>query len=314
MGKKPTVSVVVPVYKVEAYIRQCAVSLFEQTWKDIQFVFVDDGSPDRSMDILKETLSEYPQREPDTIIITQENRGLPEARMAGLAKATGDYIIHVDSDDWVEHDYVSSLVERAVEDDADVVYCDFFKEYGSKASIIDREGDFTPPNGRVAVKAMHNGKIRAYMWNKLIKRDLYDLESMIVPRFGYHEDMVFQTQILYGAEKCSHIPRPLYHYRRRRKGALTGSSLIHTRKQSAANMLELYDALPKDSGPVTACGIDILLRGGWYSCIILDFKALLRHPDAVRALAGMRYDRNNRVPIAKQVYTKACCGILRMFT
>ena len=74
MMEKPTVSVIVPVYKVEAYIRKCAVSLFEQTWKSIQYVFVDDGSPDRSIDILKSVISEYPDRESSTIIIKQESK------------------------------------------------------------------------------------------------------------------------------------------------------------------------------------------------------------------------------------------------
>ncbi|MBR5660561.1 MAG: glycosyltransferase [Bacteroidales bacterium] len=313
MEKLPTVSVIVPVYKVEAYIRQCAASLFEQTWENIQYIFVDDGSPDRSIDILMATLSEHPERESGTIIIKQENRGLPAARMAGLAKADGDYIIHVDPDDWVEPDYISSLVEKAIEEDADVVYCDYFKEYDGKPAKIEREQDFHPDDGKVAVKAMHNSIIRAYMWNKLVKKELYDLEKMIVPEYGYHEDIVFQTQILYGARKCRHLGRPLYHYRRRRKGALTGSSLIRTRKHSAANMLALYDALPKDRGPVTDCGIDILLRGGWYSCIILDFKLLLKYPEAVKVLSEMDYIKDCRVPVGKQAYTKMCCEVLRLF-
>lgn len=313
MKNEPTVSVIVPVFKVEAFIRQCATSLFSQSWKAIQFVFVDDGSPDRSIEILLDTLNEFPERKRSTLLLRQENKGLPAARMAGLAKAEGDYIIHVDSDDWVEPDYISSLVGKALEDDADVVYCDYYKEYDGKPARIDCEKDFSPSDGKVAVKAMHNSIIRAYMWNKLIKRDLYNLENMFVPVYGYHEDIVFQTQILYNAKKCSHIHRPLYHYRRRRVGALTRTSLVRTRKQSSANMLELYDALPKDRGPVTACGIDILLRGGWYSCIILDFKSLLKHPDAVKVLSKMKYERNNRVPIAKQVYTKLCCKILNLF-
>lgn len=307
----PTVSVIVPIYNVEAYIRQCAVSLFQQTWPEIEFIFVDDGSPDRSIDILMATIQEYPDKESGTIIIRQENKGLPAARMAGLARATGQYIIHVDSDDWVEPDYVGSLVTKAVEEDADVVYCDYFKEYAGKPSVIDPEGDFVPLDGKGAVKAIHNSVIRAYMWDKLVKRDLYDLDNMIVPRYGFHEDIVFQTQILFNAKKCCHLRRPLYHYRQRRKGALTGASLIRTRKHSAANMLALYDALPKDQGPATLCGMDLLMRGGWYSCIVLDFKLLSKYPEAVKILSEMDYVKCCRVPVSKQVYTKFCCKILR---
>ncbi len=309
----PKVSVIVPVYNVEAYIRQCSVSLFTQTWKNLQFIFVDDGSTDRSVGILEYVLRLYPEMSAQTTIIRQLNRGLPAARMAGLSQASGDYIIHVDSDDWVEPEFVSSLVEKAIENNADVVYCDYYKEYENKPSKIDREKDFYPDDGTAAIKAMHNSIIRAYMWNKLIKRELYDLENMVVPIYGYHEDIVFQTQILYNAKKCFHLKEPLYHYRRRRKGALTSVSLITSRRQSAANMLHLYDSLPPRSGPKITCGIDILLRGGWYSCITMDFKSLAKHPVAVYVLSKIKYIHNCRVPVWKQRYTKICCIIINLW-
>lgn len=306
----PKISVIVPIYNVEAYIRQCATSLFSQTWQNLQFIFVDDGSSDHSVDILEDVLRSYPERSVQTTIIRQPNRGLPVARMAGLSQAVGEYIIHVDSDDWVEPDYARVLIEKAIEENADVVYCDFFKEYENKPSKIEREKDFYPDNGATATKAMHNSIIRAYMWNKLIKKDLYDLENMIVPIYGYHEDIVFQTQILYNAKKCYHLKEPLYHYRRRRKGALTAAPLITSRRHSAANMLHLYDSLPSRSGPITTCGIDILLRAGWYSCIIMDFKLLAKYPKAVDILSKMSYIHSCRVPVWKQRYTKFCCSVL----
>ena len=289
------------------------MSLFSQSYDSIQFLFVDDGSQDHSLDYLEDVLLFYPKRIPQTIIIRQPKRGLPAARMAGLEKARGEFVIHVDSDDWVEPDYISILVEKAIKENADVVYCDYFKEYDGRCPKVETEGFFYPSDGIGAVKALHRGVIRAYMWNKLTKRELYDLERIVVPVNGYHEDIVFQTQVLYGAAKCVHVKMPLYHYRRRRVGALTSAPLISTRRQSAENMLELYNALPKDRGPVTICGNDILRRGGWYCCIIMAFKMLMRYKDAVRVLSCMEYDRNNRVPISKQVYTKLCCKILTFF-
>ena len=239
---------------------------------------------------------------------------MPKARMAGLRVATGDFVIHVDSDDWVEPDYLSQMVRKAVEEDADIVYCDFFKEYEGKSPSIDRERDFSPSDGPSAVKALNNGVIRAYMWNKLVRRELYNLDEMIVPIRGYHEDIVFQTQIMYPASKCVHLGKPLYHYRRRRSGSLTRVSLIKSRHHSAENMLHLYDSLPKDRGPVSACGIYILLRAGWYCCITLWFKKLAAYPDAVDTLARMDYIRGCRVPVAKQVYTKFCCALIKLFS
>ena len=101
----PKVSVIVPVYGVERYMERCARSLFEQTLDDIEFIFVDDCSPDRSLDILNEVLEEYVDRQLQTQIVRlDQNGGLPNARKVGLRLATGNYIIHCDSDVWVERD------------------------------------------------------------------------------------------------------------------------------------------------------------------------------------------------------------------
>ena len=308
------VSVIVPVYSVESYIRQCVESLCAQTYQDIEFVFINDGSPDRSMDILEEVLACNPGVRAKSVIINQENKGLPQARMTGLRAASGDWIIHVDSDDWVEPDYVESLLRAALDEDADVAYCDFMKEYdGRKPAKLDEEDDLTTNDGAGALKAMHNSDIRAYMWNKLVRRELYDLDSMIVPVCGYHEDIVFQTQILYHARKCVHVHKALYHYRRQRKGALTTANLIKSRRQSARNMFYLFDALPAKGSPREVCGIDLLLRGGWYSAIIMDWKLLASYPEAVQTIIDADYKHDYRVTIGKQVYTKAVCRLIRLF-
>ena len=310
----PKVSVIVPIYGVESFIRQCVESLCAQDYDYYELVFVDDGSKDRSMDILFEVLEAHPDVKGKSLIIRQENAGLPKARMTGLRAATGDYVIHVDSDDWVEPDYLSQLARMAVEEEADVVYCDYFKEYDGKPAKVEVEKDFTPVDGPSAVKAVNNGVIRAYMWNKLIRRELYDLDNMIVPIRGYHEDIVFQTQILCPAAKCVHLRKPLYHYRRRRSGSLTRASLVNSRHYSAENMLYLYERLPKDREPVTSSGIYILLRAGWYCCVTLWFKKLAEHPDVVDILADMEYVRGCRVPVAKQAYTKLCCKLIRLLS
>ena len=308
----PKVSIIVPVYAVEVYIGQCARSLFSQTWENCEFIFVDDGSPDGSVAVLEGVLSEeFPQLRSRVKILHEPNSGPQRARMAGLAEATGDYIIHVDSDDWVEPDYIKDLLEKAIEEDADVVYCDFYKEYPNRNKVY-REGDVVPATGPVAAKCMHNSIIRGYMWNKLERRSLYDLPSMFEPLHGYHEDLVLQTQTLCKAEKVVHLEKPLYHYRRRRKGALTAGSLVKTRKESSENMLLFYDSLPKDSVPFKACGIDILLRGGWYSACIFNFKLLRSHPEAVKDLLAADYVHNCRVPVSKQRFTKFICRLLKL--
>ena len=278
------ISVIVPIYNVEEFIGQCARSLFSQDWEDSEFIFVDDGSPDRSVEIIQEILESFPKRISQVTILHQKNSGLPQARMTGLLHATGDYVIHVDSDDWVEPNYLSSLAGKAIETSADVVYCDFYKEYTTKPAKIYREEDVTPPDGPSAVRAMHKNHLKAYMWNKLIRRSLYRLDDIFVPIHSFHEDLIFQTQLLYDASLCVHIKEPLYHYRRKRGGALTSGHVFIHRRDSAENLLALYKALPKDGGPLTICGDDILWRAAKYCIKTFDFKLLSSCPEAVDIL------------------------------
>ena len=121
----PKVSVIVPVYGVEKYIERCDRSLFEQTLEDIEFIFVDDCTPDKSIEILKNVLEDYPLRKKQVLIISHEkNMGLPIARQSGLKVASGDYIIHCDSDDWVDTTMYEKMYNKAIEDGSDVVVCD----------------------------------------------------------------------------------------------------------------------------------------------------------------------------------------------
>ena len=118
------VSIIVPVFKVEKYIEQCARSVLGQSYPCIQFIFVDDFTPDRSIELLEALIDKEYSGLKDTITIIRKpvNEGLPQARKTGVQAATGDYIMHVDSDDWIEPDAAEKLVAKAEETGADVVY------------------------------------------------------------------------------------------------------------------------------------------------------------------------------------------------
>ena len=110
----PAVSVIVLVYKVEKYIERCARSLFGQTLQDMEFIFVDDDSPDRSIEVMERVLEDFPLRRGQVKVIRNEvNLGLPESRRMGVAAATGEYIIHCDSDDWPEPEMYAKLYSKA---------------------------------------------------------------------------------------------------------------------------------------------------------------------------------------------------------
>ena len=121
---QPKVSIIITVYNREKYIEECARSLFEQSLDDIEYIFINDASTDNSIEILKTTANNYPQRIPYIKIINlDQNGGVANARNIGIDNVTGDYTIHTDSDDWVDRDMYKQLYKKALETNADIVGC-----------------------------------------------------------------------------------------------------------------------------------------------------------------------------------------------
>ena len=121
------VSVIIPIYNVSRFIERCACSLMQQTLNEVEYIFVNDATPDNSMELLRGVIARYPARAAQVKIVEHEhNKGLPAARNTGLAAATGEYIFHCDSDDFVEPEMLEHLYNAAKEKDADIVWCDWF--------------------------------------------------------------------------------------------------------------------------------------------------------------------------------------------
>jgi glycosyltransferase involved in cell wall biosynthesis len=121
------VSILIPVYGVEKYIEKCAHSVFSQTFERIEYVFVDDCTKDGSVDKLQQVLELYPARKSSTRIIKHEkNRGVAAARQTAIDAATGDYLLFVDSDDYIEKNMVELLYKKAFEKNADIFFVNFF--------------------------------------------------------------------------------------------------------------------------------------------------------------------------------------------
>ena len=253
------ISVVVPIYGVEAYIADCARSLLSQSWADAEFVFVNDGTPDRSMEVLAGVLADYPGRE--VVIVNQENRGLPQARKAGIAKATGDYIMHVDSDDWLAAGALEKLARKAMETDADVIHYYVKKVRANGSSHISKDKDYGDPAkyAREIVRFHSHG----FVCNKLMKRSLYEKE-IYYPKYNMHEDMVLSCQLLAGARTLVLIPEPLYLYRRDNPVSATRVKTSVRRGQSARNFLDLYEYWKdREDSPVAGFTVDFILRSAW---------------------------------------------------
>lgn len=203
-------SVIVPIFGVEKYIERCIHSLLQQTLDEIEFIFVDDCSKDKSIHILNETIKKYPKRIKDIKIVrTPFNNGLPQARKYGLQYATGDYIIHCDSDDWVESDMYETLYREAIQHNWDIVSCDYYESTENSDIIFSAKGNTNTPE--LYLSDIISFNIAVSVWNKLIKRTLYE-EKLIHPTQNMGEDLVLIIQLILRSQRIGHINKPLYHY------------------------------------------------------------------------------------------------------
>ena len=212
--KYPSVSVIVPIYNVSEYIERCVRSLMEQTYANIEYIFVDDATPDDSMAVLERVLEDYPQRGSSVKILHNiQNQGLAKSRFIGMDEAIGDYVLHCDSDDWVEHGMIQALVEVATLYAADMACCEAVKETSSGQYryryAYDEE---TRENGLLALNLT---EIHVAVWNKLIRRALF-LEHDIRNYEGINmgEDSALTIRLRYFSRKTVIVHKPLYHYNR----------------------------------------------------------------------------------------------------
>lgn len=207
----PKVSVIVPVYGVEKYIEQCVRCLMEQTLEDMEFVFVDDATKDDSMNILDRTLADYPARKSQVKILHHEvNKGLPAARRTGLSAATGEYIIHCDSDDWMDRDMYRAMYEKAVSDDLDLVVCDFYRD--PDKGIVWRQYD-SPDTDYISDLILFRSTM--CVWNKLVRKSSIDWDTFIWAEEFMGEDLPTAIQFAWYCKRIGYVHTPLYYYRQR---------------------------------------------------------------------------------------------------
>ena len=210
------VSVIIPIYKVEAYIERCARSLFRQTLSEAEFIFIDDCTPDQSMVILNELIGEYHERITlmgwlVRIERMPKNSGQAAVRRYGMQIATGDYIAFCDSDDWMEASMLREMYEKAVSEDCDVVVCDFNKEING--NIKNRKG-MRFAGELPFVKELLLAKSCWNLWNKLFRRSLYTEHQLLFPSDGNNmgEDIVLTIEMVYFSRKVGYINNALYNY------------------------------------------------------------------------------------------------------
>ena len=220
------VSVVIPIYKVENYIERCVRALMEQTLGDVEFLFVDDASPDGSMEIVRKVVSEYDRNV--RFLVHKMNKGLPAARNTGMEAATGDYIYHCDSDDWPERTLLEKMVTAAEKADADFAYCDFYLSFADKERYMHQPS--FADTMELLEKGFLAGMLKYNVWNKLARRNLY-CSTALLPTGGAGrgafpegltngEDLTM-VKVIRMAHTVVHVPEALYHYNRTNDNAIT---------------------------------------------------------------------------------------------
>lgn len=207
------ISVLVPIYGVEKYISECTKTLFEQTYKDIEYIFVDDCTPDNSITILQQLLSNYPQRQKQVNIIHHtHNKGLGAARKTAFEAASGDFVMNVDSDDYLTLDAVEKLVAKQKETGADIISSSYTSQFEDGTTVLHQEPNLSKDD---CLKLMLiQNTLLPHIWARLIRRSLY-IEHHITSVEGINmaEDLALTPRLIHAAKSISYIEDSTYYYR-----------------------------------------------------------------------------------------------------
>ena len=220
----PVISVMVPIYKVEAYLDRCVRSITEQTYKNTEIILVDDGSPDNCPHLC----DAWAERDSRIKVIHKDNGGLSDARNAGLEAATGEYISFIDSDDFIAPEFLSELYSAMTESGADIAEC--------SVTYVDEEGSELRYRNTATVS--HMDKLEALrrlvledgiyqtVWNKLYRRSVID--GIPFEKGKHHEDDFWTYQVFDRIEKLVTVPTPMYYYLQR-SSSIIGSGYTFKR-------------------------------------------------------------------------------------
>lgn len=245
---KPAVSILVPVYNVSLFIERCAHSLFRQTFEDIEYVFVNDGCTDDSIEILQKTMNQYPEKRQNIKLIHHsENKGIGAARKTALANSTGKFILWTDSDDYIEKNMVELLYSKIVEENSDIAVCDYYIERHQENNWVFNE-TISENNEENIANIILQKVLSPCLWNKMIKRDLYKKEGcQFIDGLNYSEDKYLMIVFFYYAQKVAKVDIPLYHYTLYNSEAITRKrEKIHF--ENVVLFWSLADEFLKDKG------------------------------------------------------------------
>lgn len=241
------VSILVSFFNVEDCIERCARSLFAQTYDDLEYVFIDDCSQDRSVSVLMDVARDYPNRANDIKLIrSSSNRGVATSRNIAIENSSGEFVCFVDSDDWLELNAVELLVEKQQSIDADIVYGNALM-HASEGVVELKERDYSDKHEMMTCYSRFTPGYTMVLWRRLIRASLfknYDIKA--IDGLNYSEDKNMLTKVAYYACEVCHLDRIVYHYNRMNEHSMVAAALkkefpLSVHQQEIGNMQAVID-------------------------------------------------------------------------
>lgn len=252
------VSIIVPVYKVEPYLDKCISSIVNQTYTNLEIILVDDGSPDRC----PQMCDAWAEKDARIRVIHKENGGLSDARNAGMAVATGEYIAFVDSDDWIAPDLYTHLYRRLTEDHSDISACgvQMVWEDGTPPRILTRMGNHVLSKEEAMQAIIEESWLKQPVWYKLYKTNL--IKDILFPVGKYHEDVFWSYQAVDKANKVS-VSDYIGYYYLQRNDSIMGEEYSLRRLDAVEAKVQRH-AYIKENFPALE---NLSAKDLWFTCI-----------------------------------------------
>lgn len=239
----PVISIIIPVYNVEPYLDKCLESVVNQTLTNIEIILIDDGSTDKSRDIIKK----FVHRDKRIKSIYQENRGVSEARNKGLKIACGEYIGFVDSDDYIELDMYENMYKEAKSNGADIVICNVNDINNEEVNVSLKIESELICIDEIGIDNFLKSKYFSFghaVWHKIYKREIVEANNIRFIDYSKvsSEDTIFNIQCMLKSNRIYSIDKPLYNYYIRRNGSITSSIKSKTNMiNRCKNTVEIID-------------------------------------------------------------------------
>lgn len=234
MEQNIKVSVLVPFYNVENYVGRCVESLFTQTYHNIEYIFVNDCTPDKSMEVINDKIEKYGLASKCKMIVHEQNQGISASRNDCLDNMTGDFFLFVDSDDYIDADMVELLVEAAIKENADISGCGYIEEFSDHS--VEHPQKYTNDHDEM-MRAITLLTIKGVMWKLLVRSAIvteHRDEVRFIPDRNMVDDYLFCCQIFYYAQRFASVDRCMYHWIQYNPNNYTHTTIFAVESQAAA--------------------------------------------------------------------------------